>query len=529
MSELNLNPLAEWGYANNSRFDFWSLKNNSIVVGKILYVATSEIINSWVDENCTKSIYDEETGEGTLTLNSNVTVLDENNTPFEGNDTPEKLDTIDLEKSKIKELKDFAIKKECKKLILPEKLTKISSAKVFAEAKVEEIKVPVKNKVYTSGTKNTNAVIEKATKTLVAGCKTTIIPSDTKVIAKDAFYKAELKTITIPKSVKKIEEKAFEEAFEKENPEIQIIFESEVPPTLEGSLTETNEGLTITVPDSTAYEEEWSEVQTLSQSHRLTIHYINRANNESISDDHIETLSEGETYSVQSPTITGYDIYRSNQGTISGTMGDSDIVVNVEYTAKWYTVTINCIDASNNQVFKTTSLTKQYNQPYEITPEELDDTTCSDSPVSGIMPAENITISFTYTISKYHVYFTTVYGTITINDVPVYNETIVVNRGETINGKILGAYIGEGRIDLREISVRNYYGNAYINSLEYGSDEEITDRDAWIFSYTPTTYYTMIDVDAVEYLVCPNCGAEYSSDDVHICPYDDMPPEGEGW
>ena len=76
-------------------------------------------------------------------------------------------------------------------------------------AKLDSITVDSDNPVYDSR-KNCNAIIETATKTLIAGCKNTIIPSDVTGIGNNAFRACdELTSVTIPSGVTYIGFRAF--------------------------------------------------------------------------------------------------------------------------------------------------------------------------------------------------------------------------------------------------------------------------------------------------------------------------------
>lgn len=91
----------------------------------------------------------------------------------------------------------------------PASLTKIEVGRsVFYECTaLEKIEIDENNPVYYS---QNNCLIERETKTLVAGCKTSIIPQDIVTIGVGAFNSAlSMKNIEIPESVKSIEERAF--------------------------------------------------------------------------------------------------------------------------------------------------------------------------------------------------------------------------------------------------------------------------------------------------------------------------------
>ena len=60
-------------------------------------------------------------------------------------------------------------------------------------------------------------------------------------------------------------------------------------------------------------------------AHKLTVHYV-FADGTEAAPDHSETLKEGASYSVTSPTVENYT---PDQATVSGTMGTADVVVTV--------------------------------------------------------------------------------------------------------------------------------------------------------------------------------------------------------
>lgn len=96
-----------------------------------------------------------------------------------------------------------------KKIIIPSSVKKIGDGVISYCEKLECIIVNDKNKIYDSRN-NCNAIIETATKTLVAGCKNTIIPEGVMTIKEYAFYGCkELQNIIIPNGVTSIENDAF--------------------------------------------------------------------------------------------------------------------------------------------------------------------------------------------------------------------------------------------------------------------------------------------------------------------------------
>ncbi len=94
-------------------------------------------------------------------------------------------------------------------LTIPASVTSIGKAITGTCNKLETIVVEAGNKVYDSR-ENCNAIIEKETKTLIAGCKATVIPDGVEVIAEAVFNNiSALESATIPASVDSIGIRAF--------------------------------------------------------------------------------------------------------------------------------------------------------------------------------------------------------------------------------------------------------------------------------------------------------------------------------
>ena len=128
---------------------------------------------------------------------------------------------------------------------IPATVTNIDGSPFGNCASLTQIIVDPANTVYDSRN-NCNAIIEKATNTLIAGCETTVIPTSVTKIGSWSFWgRWGMKTITIPTSVKTIGEAAFAYCIGLEN----ITLPSSVK-TIEGWAFQ-NSGLkSITLPSS---------------------------------------------------------------------------------------------------------------------------------------------------------------------------------------------------------------------------------------------------------------------------------------
>lgn len=103
----------------------------------------------------------------------------------------------------------FLYDNDLKSITIPEGITHIEEGLTVNCNDLLSLTVAMGNPVYHS---SQNCIIETKTKTLIAGCGTSIIPTDGSVssIGMYAFYGANLTSITIPDSVISIEKYAFE-------------------------------------------------------------------------------------------------------------------------------------------------------------------------------------------------------------------------------------------------------------------------------------------------------------------------------
>ena len=93
-------------------------------------------------------------------------------------------------------------------ITIPESVTSIGSASFAGCRSVSSITVDPQNTIYDSR-EDCNAIIKKYGNTLIAGCKSTVIPNSVTCIGDCSFESSSLSTITIPNSVTSIGNRAF--------------------------------------------------------------------------------------------------------------------------------------------------------------------------------------------------------------------------------------------------------------------------------------------------------------------------------
>ena len=170
-------------------------------------------------------------------------------------------------------------------------------------------------------------------------------------------------------------------------------------------------------------------------SHMLTINYVD-GNNNVMAPQYTATLNYHDTYSVNSPAVTGYT---PDQATVSGTMQDEDVTVTVTYSPNSYTLTINYLDGNGNVVAPQYTATLSYNTYYSVNSPAVTGYTPDIATVSGTMGIENVTVNVTYTINQH---------TLTINYVfagggeaaPTYTETLDYDEAYNVESPAVAGY-----------------------------------------------------------------------------------------
>ncbi len=141
---------------------------------------------------------------------------------------------------------------------------------------------------------------------------------------------------------------------------------------------------------------------TYHTAYTLTIRYQNTDGTEA-SAPYTSALAAGDTYSVTSPTITGY---RPDQATVSGTMAAANADVTVVYH-KTYTLTIHYLYLDSTlpgYPVAESAYTGEYlpGEGYSVASPSITHYFASQADVVGTMPEANVDVTVTYV--SYHVH-----------------------------------------------------------------------------------------------------------------------------
>jgi uncharacterized repeat protein (TIGR02543 family) len=163
-----------------------------------------------------------------------------------------------------------------------------------------------------------------------------------------------------------------------------------------------------------------SDAGTYEQAglHALTITYVDEQGVQ-IAPAHREALADGESYSVQSPAIGGYELADASQATIAGSVakGSGDMSVTVTYRSTLVTYTVVHErqvgpKSSEYRVSETETLTAPSGTKVTAAPKSYDNYMCATDPKdfsAEVTPDGNTTIVIKYDVitPSYGVYFVT--------------------------------------------------------------------------------------------------------------------------
>ncbi|MBR3438871.1 MAG: leucine-rich repeat protein, partial [Clostridia bacterium] len=238
---------------------------------------------------------------------------------------------------------------------------------VFDCPALDSIYVSLNNTVYRS---SGNCLIEKESGLLVAGCNTSVIPDDGSVvgISDGAFAGSGIESVNIPEGVTSIGELAFQSCGNL----TEVSIPAGVTRIENGTFESCSALSSITVPDSvtviensafencdslstvyyTGTEEQWNAINTgdgnesllsadiLFGEGSLTINYYIEDTTTPVADAYTTSdLVYGDSFSIESPHVTGFHLVDEEQSTVTGTKGFGSTEINVYYALNYHTVT----------------------------------------------------------------------------------------------------------------------------------------------------------------------------------------------
>ncbi|MDR2296225.1 MAG: S-layer homology domain-containing protein, partial [Clostridiales Family XIII bacterium] len=159
----------------------------------------------------------------------------------------------------------------------------------------------------------------------------------------------------------------------------------------------TIDGADVTV--TVTYTEDQQQQQT--QQYTLTINY-EYADGRQAAPAYVSTLNDGDTYTVDSPGITGYS---RDRVTVSGTIDGADVTVTVTYTAnqqqqtQQYTLTINYVYVGGGAAATAYVSTLNDGATYNVTSPTVEGYTRDKATVSGTINGADVDEIVTYTAS----------------------------------------------------------------------------------------------------------------------------------
>ena len=418
-------------------------------------------------------------------------------------------------------------------ITIPERVTRIGDMAFYGCTGLAEITIAEGNPVYDSRG-GCNAIIETSSNTLLLGCSATIIPASVTSIGDDAFRDCyNLTSITIPEGVTSIGEWAFcgcdnltsitipesvtsigNCAFWRCNNLKTMVVKNDVPPTIE-SKTLGTEPLTVAVP--------WQSMEAYRNADYWNSHnFIPLYTVTYMVDGEVfktDKFTSGSTLISQVQTRE----YTFIPDEMPETMPAEDIVINGTITANSY----NLIYMVDGEVFKTESVPYGSALTLLAEPTKEGHTFGGWSELPETMPAEDVTISGSFTVNSYNLIYVVdgeVFKTVSVaygsaltplaesikvghtfisNEMPetMPAEDIVINGTFTANSYNL-IYMVDGEVFKTE-------------SVVYGTEVAFTDDIPTKEGHTLHGWYTPIDIasnaDAMLYSNAPYYG--YASDD----------------
>ena len=226
-------------------------------------------------------------------------------------------------------------------------------------------------------------------------------------------------------------------------------------------------------------------------SYTLTINY-KYADGTTAAASHTESLDYGASYSVTSPTITGYT---PDMAVVSGTMGTENVTVDVTYTINSYTLTVNYLYADGTTAAASHTESVNYNASYSVTSPTITGYTPDLAVVTGTMGTENVTVDVTYTINSY---------ILTVNYLYSDGTTAAASHTESVNYN--------ASYSVTSPAITGYTPDLAVVTGTMGTENVTVDVTYTINSYTLTVNYLYADgtTAAASHTESVNYNASYS-------------------
>ncbi len=138
------------------------------------------------------------------------------------------------------------------------------------------------------------------------------------------------------------------------------------------------------------------DLGSFNVQHNLTINY-QYANGTQAFETYTNTFSEGDSFSIPSPTLGGF---KPSINTISGQMGNTDLLYTVTYTPINHSVTVNYQYENGSKALESYSGTFSEGQPYSIPTPAIKGYTPSLNIISGEMGTSDLSYTVIFTKAK---------------------------------------------------------------------------------------------------------------------------------
>ncbi len=240
-------------------------------------------------------------------------------------------------------------------------------------------------------------------------------------------------------------------------------------PTIDGyTYKSADAALTGTVDGNKTITLTYTKNATPVEQSTVTVNYVD-ADGKTIKAATTQTLDNGSTYNVDTPTIDGYT-YKSADGALSGTV-DGNKTITLTYTkdaapVEQSTVTVNYVDADGKTIKAATTQTLDNGSTYTVETPTIDGYTykSADGALSGTVDG-NKTIALTYTKDS-----TTPVenkANLTINYVDADGNTI---KASSVTEYIVGQAYTVGQPEIAGYTYDHATGDAIAGTIAYNGN-----------------------------------------------------------